>query len=378
MNPHQPRDATLADAVTLHQLALQAEGRSLHTQKQYLQYESLFLRYLEGQRIPPTLGALNLATVHAFLGWYRALPGPRRTRGGEVAVRAAADVLKRLARVIEDHGLVEDSPLRKLQRPRIAKIARLPFSQAELTAMWAASRQTRMPVRDEALFLLLVDTGLRIGEACTLRLDRIDLDQLHVVVSTEGKGRRERIVPIGIGAKRDGGRLVRALRAYLQRRPEAPWGGNHLFLARDGRPLTAAGGNDLIKRIGAMAGVPDAYPHKCRHSFATHYLTIYPNDEIGLRRILGQVSTKVMADYVHISQSTIAQRAGHASLAETLVPPPSSPMSRLSALERRYPVRDVAATSAKPGIDREALVAAVRSDPQLRQALLEALLGGAA
>jgi len=83
--------------------------------------------------------------------------------------------------------------------------------------------------------------------------------------------------------------------------------------------IIGAGGNDVIKRIAAVAGVEDAYPHRCRHTYASHYLTVHPGDELGLRRIMGHLSHQVLADYVSISQTTIAQRAGKASIAEMLL-----------------------------------------------------------
>lgn len=305
----------LRDAVSFHQLVLSANGASVHTQKQYLLYGRLFLEFLARRKIDPALAELNLSRVREFLVWYRARTHPRRTRGGEVAVRAAADILKRLGSVLEENEFFEVNPLRKLGRPKITRFTRTPFTPQEINALWGACFRTQHPARDEALFLLLLDTGMRIGEACSLRLDRLDLDARTATVM--GKGKRERAIPIGDGQKRDGGRVVRALRRHLSiqddRWPDAV---GYVFLARDGRRLTAPGGNDIIKRVAALAGVNDAYPHRLRHTYCSWYLTSYPGDELGLRRIVGHLSRNVLADYVHFADSTIAERAGHASLAE--------------------------------------------------------------
>jgi integrase len=66
----------------------------------------------------------------------------------------------------------------------------------------------------------------------------------------------------------------------------------------------------LIHRLGDLAGVEDATPHRFRHTFCTVYLTQYPGDELGLRRIVGHLSSDVLADYVHLAEQAIAQRAG--------------------------------------------------------------------
>jgi site-specific recombinase XerD len=324
----------LRDAVSFHQLILAANNAALRTQQQYLLYECAFLEYLQHKRLPPRLEELNLGRVSEFLVWYRNRPHPRRTRGGEVAVRAAADVLKRLGGVLEQNEYFETNPLRKLGRPRVTKYVRTPFSAQEINAMWGACFRTEYPARDEALFLLLLDTGMRIGEAAGLRLDHVDLKGRQVTVL--GKGRRERVIPVGSEDRRDGGRTVRALTRYLTMRTDVrPEAEPFVFTARGGRKMTPATAADIIRRIAGLGDVENAYPHRLRHTFATWYLTVYPGDELGLRRIIGHISSDVLADYIHFADTTIAQRAGRVSLAESwLGNSPNGPLTqaRLSAV----------------------------------------------
>jgi hypothetical protein len=82
----------------------------------------------------------------------------------------------------------------------------------------------------------------------------------------------------------------------------------------------------------------------------------------------------VLADYVHLSQTTIAQRAGNVALSETLGMPAAA-IQPLHAMARLKPPPVPVPTGAR--IDREALVEAVRGDPELRKALLQALIGAA-
>src|SRR6266536_5948836 len=88
-------------------------------------------------------------------------------------------MLKRLGNVLEDNDYVADNPLRKLKLPAKAKYVRQPFSQQEINAMWGVCFRTLDRVRDEAVFLLLIDTGMRIGELCSLRLEKLDLRRLR-------------------------------------------------------------------------------------------------------------------------------------------------------------------------------------------------------
>ena len=80
---------------------------------------------------------------------------------------------------------------------------------------------------------------MRIGEAMTLTLDKLHLDERHIVVGLEGKGRAERLVPIGDPTKRDGGHLLHALRAWLRARPASPT--TRLFVDRRGFAISAKG-----------------------------------------------------------------------------------------------------------------------------------------
>lgn len=311
----------LKDAVSYHQLVVASEGRTAATQRQYLYFERVFLRYLETANLAPTLDSLNAMNVRAALSWYGAQTDYRRRRGGEVAGMVLVDTLHLFARFLEREGIYEEDPLRKMRRVKVAKRLRQPFSQSEVIAMWGACRTAEIPSREEALFLLLLDTGMRIGEACTLTLDHVKLDQRQIIIGTEGKGRRERMVPIGASDKRDGGRTLRAIRRYLAERPDDSRGRGRLFLGRDRFPLESAGGSSAISRLGKTAAIADPGPHRLRHTFCTQYLVTYPGDELGLRRIVGHLSYAVLADYVHFAQSIIADRAGRASLAEQWLSP---------------------------------------------------------
>jgi site-specific recombinase XerD len=323
---------TLADAITYHQLSLQAEGRSPATLRLYLLYERRFLEYLESAGIAPKLDALNLLHVRNAIAWLRTR-SIQGARSGQTVTRTFASTLKIWASFLEAEGIYTESPIARLKRPMVPKVLRQPFSETEVMALWAASRETRTALRDEALVLLLFDTGMRIGEATSLTLDKLRLDERHIIVGMHGKGRRERMVPIGNPTKPDGGRSIRALRAYLRdrdrlasRQPERA--GDRLFLTLSGYPLTAGGGSDVFRHVGAIAGVPNAIPHRARHSFATHYLTANPGDEFGLRRIIGHASDQVTADYVHLAQTTIAARVSRSSLVESLSAPKQTEQRR--------------------------------------------------
>ena len=187
----------LKDAISFHQLTAAAAGLARATQRQYLHFELVFLRYLDEQGIAPTLEALNETNVRSALLWYRQLPHPNASRNGEIGGQILVDILHLFARFLEREGVFADDPLRKLRAVKVGKRLRQPFTQAEVIGLWGACRGSQQPIRDETLFLLLLDTGMRIGEACGLTLDRVHLEQRLVVVGEDAKGKRQRLVPIG-------------------------------------------------------------------------------------------------------------------------------------------------------------------------------------
>lgn len=307
----------LRDAAAYHMLVLGAENAAPETQRHYLFYWNHLCDGFEALGFDLDPMSLTTAHVRAVLKWYSSRVNSNSSREGMVSIRTLAMRAKTFSKFLEREGVLPDDLLRKLKPPRVDKILREPFTQAEVNAMWGACRGSRLSLRDEALFLLLLDTGMRIGEASTLTLDRLRLDQRQAIVGRKGKGRRERLVPIGDGSKRDGGRVLRALRDYLAERHANPHDGNRVFLSQDGLPLSATGAGAAIQRLGRMAGITNPIAHRLRHTFCTWYLVAFPGDEIGLRRIVGHLSHDVLADYVHFAQSIVADRAGRASLAES-------------------------------------------------------------
>lgn len=304
----------LYDAASYHQLALGAAGRSPATLRLYLLYQKRFLEFLASRQIAPTLEALSPLYTRQAVLWFQ----QRRLgqRGGASATAMFLNVLKTWSSFLEAEGIYVDSPLRRVQRVSVRKLERAPYTRAECNAILHACASSASPERDRALVEILLGSGARIGEVTGLRLSDVRFDQRTMRVV--GKGNRERTVPLGDPEQPDGGSVWRAWRLYLkvrqarvERSPDRTR--DHLFLTQAGYPLTAEGGADVIRRLGSAAGVEGAIPHRFRHTFCTVYLTRYPGDELGLRRIIGHISKVVLADYVHLATAEIARRAGRGS-----------------------------------------------------------------
>lgn len=152
--------------------------------------------------------------------------------------------------------------------------------------------------RDTAILEVLYSTGMRLRELTGLRDEQVDLLSGTVVV--RGKGRKERLCPLGNPA-------IKALRRYLEHRDVAlmGWGkggrAKSVFLNKFGGPLTPRSVERLMKKYLVAAGLnSERSPHALRHSFATHLLDAGA-DLRSVQELLGHASLSTTQIYTHVS-----------------------------------------------------------------------------
>jgi len=214
--------------------------------------------------------------------------------------------VRSLYRFLHREELVEANPARALRTPRLER--RLPawltrtdtdrlFQHAETRAATGSFQATR----DLALLEVLYATGMRLAELH--RLDWNDLDLVGDAVKVRGKGRKERILPLGRSA-------TRALRRYEPRRAELiaarPGADRHaVFLSRHGRRLSRRQIQLVVRRaIQDAARHEGLSTHSLRHSFATHLLDAGA-DLMAVKELLGHASLSTTRIYTHTSRERL-------------------------------------------------------------------------
>jgi integrase/recombinase XerC len=151
-------------------------------------------------------------------------------------------------------------------------------------------------LRDRAMFETLYGGGLRVGELVGLELDDLDLEQ--ELVRVRGKGRRERLGPIGRMAS---SWLARWVAVRQPKRAGEP----AVFLNRHGTRLTARSVGRLLERHLIGLGLdPGASPHTLRHSFATHLLD-RGADLRSVQELLGHRSLTTTQIYTHVTRERL-------------------------------------------------------------------------
>jgi integrase/recombinase XerD len=200
-------------------------------------------------------------------------------------------------------GAVAANPAEDLQAPRA--FAALPrfLSLDDVDALLAAPEtSTPRGLRDRTLIEVLYATGLRVSELVGLRVTDVRADQGYV--QCLGKGRKQRIVPLGDTAADWVRRYVAEGRPVLTRGKQTPW----LFVnARGGGRLSRSGFWKLLKAYGREAGLrAHLSPHVLRHSIATHLLE-RGADLRAIQAMLGHADLSTTQIYTHVLEERLRQ-----------------------------------------------------------------------
>ena len=284
---------SLGTAVEHFQTAKAAEGASPKTIEWYRMVLGRAARDL-GARRP--LDALTSTELRTWLLGLRATLSP-------ISVAGYVRGLKAFGNWCATEELAEARGLRTLRRPQVPHKLVEPLSDASLRRLLDAAS-----VRDRAIVLLMLDTGLRLSEVAGLRGCDLRSDGSVKVL---GKGSRERVVPVGNAARQA---LLRYLRQVGFAEPDQP-----IFRSRGGGSLGARGIQQVFNRLKARTGISGrCSPHTLRHTFARSYL-VNGGDAFSLQRILGHTTLDMVKRYVALADGDLASRHRGASPADHLM-----------------------------------------------------------
>jgi integrase/recombinase XerC/integrase/recombinase XerD len=196
-------------------------------------------------------------------------------------------------------GLAEINIARDLKPPKIAKKIVTTLSDEEIQAILRTFHPSNpSDARNQTIFMLLLDTGMRIGELINAKIEDVHMNEGFIKVN--GKGNRERIVPIGSSGQR-------ILQRYLFRCRPKPANANvdNVFLTSEGYPLSENSVKLTFARLAKRSGVSRLHAHLCRHTFATRFL-INGGDVFTLQQILGHSTLEMVRHYVSLASNHVA------------------------------------------------------------------------
>jgi integrase/recombinase XerD len=250
-----------------------------------------FAAWLDEQSID--LGSVERATVRDYLG-------SRRDRG--LSARSAARALSTLRsffRFLIRTEVLRKDPTLNLRSPGLWKTVPHALTPEEIEGLLAApDTDSDLGVRDRAMIETLYSTGLRVSELVGLTLERTRLDPGFVRII--GKGRKERLVPLGATAVSWIEEYLASARPQLNRQ-HAP----ELFLNHRGAGLTRQGFWKILRGHALAAGIrSEISPHVIRHSFATH-LVENGADLRSVQLMLGHASLTTTEIYTHVARERL-------------------------------------------------------------------------
>ncbi len=214
----------------------------------------------------------------------------------------AVAALRQFYRYLKDENRIVNNPVDRIQTPEIKKSLPDYLTLEEIDELFTSIREDDpYELRDKAIFELLYSSGLRISEACNLRLDDVDLDNMFLTV--RGKGGRERLVPFGE-------KSLLILRKYLENARDSILKNrfsDYLFISKKGDYLNRKSVWRLLKKYMARTSIKKIVtPHTFRHSFATHLLENNA-DLRSVQELLGHIDISTTQIYTHLASRTLKE-----------------------------------------------------------------------
>ncbi|WP_112469445.1 tyrosine-type recombinase/integrase [Streptomyces triticisoli] len=294
------------------ELSLRSNNKSAETIRSYLRSANLFADYLTDPP-PPTKDSEtpHVAAVDDVLDitpdHVRAFTVHEIARTSASSARSRFLGVQQWLKWLVAEDELDRSPAAGMSAPQVAEPEVPVLTTEQLQALLKAVTGRGFPeLRDRALILLWLDSGLRLSEAVNRTVEDVDLDMqvLHVM----GKFSRGRAVPFGA-------KTAQALDRYLRARARHPGakGLDALWIGQKTKqPLTTSGAGTMLTRRTVEAGLPHIHPHQFRHTFAHMWLASGGN-ETDLMRITGWKSRQMLSRYAASAGAERARQA-HRSL----------------------------------------------------------------
>jgi len=210
--------------------------------------------------------------------------------------------IRQFYKFLRDEKRLDSNPTEKIETPEVARTIPDYLTQTEIDELFRNIKEDNIyELRDKCIFELLYSSGLRISEACNLRIGDVDMDNMAITV--EGKGGRQRLVPFGE-------KSLEILKKYMtESRPEILKKRvcEFVFVSKKGSYINRKSVwrllNHYIKRTKIKKKVT---PHTLRHSFATHLLENHA-DLKSVQELLGHIDISTTQIYTHMANKTLKE-----------------------------------------------------------------------
>ena len=293
----------LHEAMTGYKIERLADGYSPATIDVHLRFLSKLEDYLHN----PDVDSITAQDLSKFMGYLRTEYIPKRSSGDTspllpASVDGAWKSIRSFFKWSED-GISLPRPDLKLHRASFQSAPIHDISEADTKKLLKACDGIPQTKRDKTVILMLLDTGMRVGEMSRLKRQDVDLvtGEVIIIPHLSGKKSRGRIVFIGKSARRSAW-------TYLTDLPDMKV--TDLFFN-----MTVIAIRLMLRRMAERANVPGIHPHRFRHTFAINYLR-NGGDIFTLQRLLGHSTMDMVNRYLNIVKADVSNAHRIASPAD--------------------------------------------------------------
>lgn len=286
----------MEDAVKDFLIYLSSERNvSPHTLRNYLSDLNQFEDYLKAMLEKDKLTIEDISNIDHIR--IRAFLSNLFEKGiGKASLARKISSLRTFLNYLNKENKISSNPAKMVATPRQDKPLPGFLSIDEMDRLLNAPVGDEvLTLRDRAILETFYSCGLRIAEVAAVNIEDVNLSEN--LIRVKGKGRKERIVPIGSKA-------VEAIRKYIADcglRNETP-----LFLNKSGHRITTRSIHRIVEKYKKISGLWDMTPHSIRHSFATHLLN-GGADLRSVQEMLGHASLSTTQRYTHVSMDKLME-----------------------------------------------------------------------
>lgn len=281
----------MRDLIELYLESLRLErGASLNSVEAYSRDLNRFIKHFKNKKITE-ISSVDITDYLITLQ-------QADLSSGTIARNLSA--VKGLFRFVVRNGIIEDSPADTITGPKIYRPLPETLTVEQIIKVLSMPDQnTTLGLRDKTLLEFLYGTGARISEA--LNCKRADLIPEMMLVKLYGKGKKERVVPMGKVGWREVKQYLDKSRPVLANQKSA----DYLFLGKRGNPLKRMAGWRIVKKYCLLANITkNVSPHTFRHSFASHLL-LGGADLLAVQELLGHADISTTEIYTHLDHDFI-------------------------------------------------------------------------
>jgi integrase/recombinase XerC len=270
-----------------------ASAETIRSYQSDLRQLEQFLRRADQTAAPLHVDAVTAENIRSYLHWL----DHKGEKASSLARKLAC--FRSCYRFLMREGLAHKNPAEDIRSPKLPKQLPRVLTKDDASALMEFPvGASPLSFRDRALLETLYSTGARVSEAVGINVG--DLNETDGVVLLRGKGRKERVVPIGEVALHAIAAYRKSLRLTADNSPLAA----PIFLNHRGRRLTTRSVARIVSRYSSRLAGGAVSPHALRHSYATHLLD-EGADLRSIQEMLGHASLSTTQKYTHVAMDQL-------------------------------------------------------------------------